>query len=76
MGLASARSDVSGINQRYFSILLMLEAVILGVVPTFFILCILSQIVRVVIFLWKATRARWLSVQGGDESQPPPPLSS
>ena len=62
VGLASARSDVSGINQRYFSILLMLEAALLGVVPTFIILCM----------LWKATRARWLSVQGGDESQPPP----
>ena len=62
VGLASARSDVSGINHRYFSILLMLEAALLGVVPTFIILCI----------LWKATRARWLSVQGGDESQPPP----
>ena len=45
VGLASARSDVSGINQRYFSILLMLEAALLGVVPTFIILCI----------LWKAT---------------------
>ena len=65
VGLASARSDVSGINQRYFSILLMLEAALLGVVPTFFILCI----------LWKAIRARWLSVQGGDESQPPPARS-
>ena len=63
VGLASARSDVSGINQRYFSILLMLEAALLGVVPTFIILCI----------LWKAIRARWLSVQGGDEGQPPPP---
>ena len=65
VGLASARSDVSGINHRYFSILLMLEAALLGVVPTFFILCI----------LWKAIRARWLSVQGGDESQPPPARS-
>ena len=65
VGLASARSDVSGINQRYFSFLLKLEAALLGVIPTFFILCI----------LWKATRARWLSVQVGDESQPPPPLS-
>ena len=45
VGLASARSDVSGINQRYFSILLMLEAALLGVVPTFIIFCI----------LWKAT---------------------
>ena len=65
VGLASARSDVSGINQRYFSFLLKLEAALLGVIPTFFILYI----------LWKATRARWLSVQGGDESQPPPPRS-
>ena len=65
VGLASARSDVSGINQRHVSFLLKLEAALLGVVPTFFILCI----------LWKATRARWLSVQVGDESQPPPSLS-
>ena len=65
VGLASARSDVSGINQRYFSFLLKLEAALLGVIPTFFILYI----------LWKATRARWLSVQGGDESQPPPARS-
>ncbi|CAH3146389.1 unnamed protein product [Pocillopora meandrina] len=82
VGLASAGSDVSGINQRYFPILLMSEAVLLSVIPlvsvTFLILCLLSQIVRVVIFLWKAARARWLifkrkcniqlSVQGGDES--------
>ena len=80
MGLASAGSDVSGINQRYFPILLMSEAVLLSVLPlvfvTFLILCLLSQIVRVVIFLWKAARARWLkrkyniqlSVQGEDES--------
>ena len=75
VGLASARSDVSGINQRHVSILLTLEAVLLGVLTTFFILHI----------LWKATRARCLifkrkydtrlSVQGGDESQPPPPRS-
>ena len=89
VGLESARSDVSGINQRYFSILLTLEAVLLSVIPLvsfiFFISCLLSQIVRVVIFLWKATRARCLifkrkydtrlSVQGGDESQPPPARS-
>ena len=82
VGLASAGSDVSGINQRYFSILLMSEAVLLGVIPlvsvTLLILCILSQTVRMVIILWKAARARWLifkrkyniqlSVQGGDES--------
>ena len=80
VGLASAGSDVSGINQRYFRILLMSEAVLLSVIPlvsvTFLILCLLSQIVRVVIFLWKAARARWLkrkydiqlSVQGEDES--------
>ena len=80
VGLASAGSDVSGINQRYFSILLWSEAVLLSVIPlvsvTFLILCLLSQIVRVVIFLWKAARARWskrkydiqLSVQGKDES--------
>ena len=80
VGLASAGSDVSGINQRYFSILLWSEAVLLSVIPlvsvTFLILCLLSQIVRVVIFLWKAARARWLkrkydiqlSVQGEDES--------
>ena len=89
VGLASARSDVSGINQRHVSILLTLEAVLLSVIPLvsviFFISCLLSQIVRMVIFLWKATRARCLifkrkydtrlSVQGGDESQPPPPRS-
>ena len=82
VGLASAGSDVSGINQRYFSILLMSEAVLLGVIPlvsvTLLILCILSQTLRMVIILWKAARARWLifkrkyniqlSVQGGDES--------
>ena len=80
VGLASAGSDVTGINQRYFRILLMSEAVLLSVIPlvsvTFLILCLLSQIVRVVIFLWKAARARWLkrkydiqlSVQGEDES--------
>ena len=83
VGLASARSDVSGINQRHVSILLTLEAVLLSVIPLvsviFFIPYLLSQIVRMVIFLWKATRARCLifkrrygtrlSVQGGDESQ-------
>ena len=80
VGLASAGSDVTGINQRYFRILLMSEAVLLSVIPlvsvTFLILCLLSQIARVVIFLWKAARARWLkrkydiqlSVQGEDES--------
>ena len=82
VGLASARSDVSGINQRYFSILLWSEAVLLGVIPLVFVIfliwCLLSQIVRMVIILWKAARARWLifkrkyniqlSVQGGDES--------
>ena len=72
VGLASVRSDVSGINQRYFSILLKLEAVFL-VIPFFpvfffFVMLILLQIVRRVILLWKATRTR-LSVQGGDESQ-------
>ena len=80
VGLTRAGSDVSGINQRYFPILLWSEAVLLSVIPlvsvTFLILCLLSQIVRVVIFLWKAARARWLkrkydiqlSVQGEDES--------
>ena len=82
VGLASAGSDVSGINQRYFSILLMSEAVLLVFIPlvsvTLLILFLLSQIVRIVIILWKAARARWLifkrkyniqlSVQGGDES--------
>lgn len=33
VGLASARSDVSGINQPYFSILLTSEAVLLGIIP-------------------------------------------
>ena len=80
VGLTRTGSDVSGINQRYFPILLWSEAVLLSVIPlvsvTFLILCLLSQIVRVVIFLWKAARARWLkrkydiqlSVQGEDES--------
>ena len=82
VGLASAGSDVSGINQRYFSILLMSEAVILSVISivsvAFVILYLLPQIVRMVINLWKAIQARWLifkrkydiqlSVQGGDES--------
>ena len=82
VGLASARSDVSGINQRYFSILLMSEAVILSVISivsvAFVILYLLPQMVRMVINLWKAIQARWLifkrkydiqlPVQGGDES--------
>ena len=82
VGLASARSDVSGINQRYFSILLMSEAVILSVLSivsvAFVILYLLLQIVRMVINLWEAIQARWLifkrkydiqlPVQGGDES--------
>ena len=82
VGLASARSDVSGSNQRYFSILLISEAVILSVISmvsvAFVILYLLPQIVRMVINLWKAIQARWLifkrkydiqlSVQDGDES--------
>ena len=82
VGLASARSDVSGINQRYFSILLMSEAVILSVISivsvAFVILYLLPQIVRMVINLWEAIQTRWLifkrkydiqlPVQGGDES--------
>lgn len=80
VGLTRTGSDFSGMNQRYFRILLWSEAVLLSVIPlvsvTFLILCLLSQIVRVVIFLWKAARARWLkrkydiqlSVQGEDES--------
>ena len=62
VGLASARSDVSGINQRYFSILLMSEAVILSVISivsvAFVILYLLPQIVRMVINLWEAIQVR------------------
>ena len=64
VGLASASSDVSGINQPYLSILLTSEAVLLGIIPTVFAiflsLSLVLQIVRVVIILLKATRARWL----------------
>ena len=49
VGLASAGSDVSGINQTYFSILSTSEAVLLGVIPIVFaislILALLSKIV-------------------------------
>ena len=74
VGLASAGSDVSGINEPYFSIFLTSEAILLGVVPIVFavylILALLSKIVLEVINLLKATRARWFvqsSAQGGDE---------
>ena len=81
VGLASARSDVSGISQPYLSILLTSEAVLLSVIPIVSLislfLALLSKFVRKVIILWKATRARWFiskqkydvqsSVQGGDE---------
>jgi len=64
VGLASAGSDVSGINQPYFSILLTSEAVLLGIIPIiaaiFLSLSLVLQIVRVVIILLKATRTRWL----------------
>ena len=81
VGLASARSDVSGISQPYLSILLTSEAVLLSVIPIVSLislfLALLSKFVQEVIILWKATRARWFiskqkydvqsSVQGGDE---------
>ena len=74
VGLASAGSDVSGINQTSFFILSTSEAVLLGVIPIVFaislILALLSKIVQEVIKLLKATRARWFvqsSAQGGDE---------
>ena len=74
VGLASAGSDVSGINQTNFSILLTSEAVLLGAIPIVFaislILALLSKIVQEVIKLLKASRARWFvqsSAQGGDE---------
>ena len=71
VGLASAGNDVSSINQRYFSILLTSEAVILLIIPLIIILLIIVfaiflslslvlQIVRVVMILLRATRARWL----------------
>lgn len=64
VGLVSARSDVSGINQPYFSILLTSEAVLLGIIPIVFAiflsLSLVLQIVRVVMIPLKATRARWL----------------
>lgn len=63
VGLASAGSDVSGINQPYFSILLTSEAILLCIIPTVFAiflsLSLVLQIVRVVIILLKATPARW-----------------
>ena len=62
VGLASAGSDVSGINQPYFSILLTSEAVLLGIIPIVFAiflsLSVVLQIVRVMIILLKATRAK------------------
>ena len=74
VGLASAGSEVSGINQPYFSILLTSEALLLGFVPIVFavslILALLSKIVLEVINLLKATRVRWFvqsSAQGGDD---------
>ena len=81
VGLAPARSDVSGISQPYLSFLLTSEAVLLSVIPIFSLislfLALLSKFVQEVIILWKATRARWFiskqkydvqsSVQGGDE---------
>ena len=81
VGLASAVSDVSGINHPYFPYLLTSEAVILLIIPfvfaIFLSLSLFLQIVRVVIILWKATRARWfifkekhdiqLLAPGGDE---------
>ena len=74
VGLASAGSDVSGINQTNFSILSTSEAVLLGAIPIVFvislILALLSKIVQEVIKLLKASRARWFvqsSAQGGDE---------
>jgi len=64
VGLASAGSDVSGINQRYFTILLMSEAVVLVIIPSvsalFLSFLLVLQIVRLVIIVLKATRARWL----------------
>jgi len=81
VGLASAESDVSGINESYFSILLTSEAVLLGIIPVVFAiflsLSLVLQIVRVGIIVLKATRARCLNIkrkhdtqvlaQGGDE---------
>ena len=81
VGLAPARSDVSGISQPYLSFLLTSEAVLLSVIPIVSLislfLALLSKFVQEVIILWKATRARWFiskqkydvqsSVQGGDE---------
>jgi len=64
VGLAFAGSDFSGMYQRYFSILLTSEAVLLGIVPvvcaTFLSFALVLQIVRVVIIALKAARARWL----------------
>ncbi|XP_066024698.1 uncharacterized protein [Pocillopora verrucosa] len=81
VGLAPARSDVSGISQPYLSILLTSEAVLLSFIPIVSLislfLALLSKFVQEVIILWKATRARWFiseqkydvqsSAQGGDE---------
>ena len=81
VGLAPARSDVSGISQPYLSFLLTSEAVLLSVIPIVSLislfLALLSKFVQEVIILWKATRARWFiskqkydvqsSAQGGDE---------
>ena len=81
VGLAPARSDVSGISQPYLSFLLTSEAVLLSVIPIVSLislfLALLSKFLQEVIILWKATRARWFiskqkydvqsSAQGGDE---------
>lgn len=77
VGLASAGSDVSGINQPYFSILLTSEAVLLCIIPVVFAvflsLSLVLQIVLVVIILLKATRKRWLFFKQKHDLQLSPP---
>ena len=73
VGLASAGSDVSGINHPYFSIFLTSEAVLLGIIPIvlaiFLSLSLVLQILRVVIILLKASRARWLIFKRKHDTQ-------
>lgn len=77
VGLASAGSDVSGISQPYFSILLASEAVLLCIIPivfaVFLSLSLVLQIVRVVIILLEATRKRWLIFKQKHDLQLLPP---
>lgn len=65
VGLASVGNDVIGMNQAYISIFLTSEAVLLGVIPLvfalFLTLSLISQILRLVIFLVKVIRSCFLN---------------